>query len=149
MFFTHVYLCTEIKKAFHCFFGLTPMRLRASLRRLLKSTLRRRVKETLSLLHSKGLPGQTKSDQISETFDFNEVRYLKGNIMDIFLVQFKAVQDVLSYMRAFGDRSHNFEPWSSDVKDTPEMAPSSPNYHTHDMPVMIRYLDHWPTAALL
>ncbi|GFU91653.1 5'-nucleotidase domain-containing protein 3 [Trichonephila clavipes] len=37
----------------------------------------------------------------------------------------------LTHMRAFGNGPHNFEPWSSDVDDTPELAPLSPNYHTN------------------
>ncbi|GFS68024.1 hypothetical protein TNCV_1362511 [Trichonephila clavipes] len=35
----------------------------------------------------------------------------------------------MSYTRAFGNGSRNFEPWSSDVDDT-ELAPTFPNYHT-------------------
>ncbi|GFX91520.1 hypothetical protein TNCV_3681061 [Trichonephila clavipes] len=36
---------------------------------------------------------------------------------------------MFSYTRAFGDRSRNFEPWSSDVDDTWAVTPS-PNYGT-------------------
>ncbi|GFV11519.1 hypothetical protein TNCV_975111 [Trichonephila clavipes] len=38
--------------------------------------------------------GQTKSDQISETFDFYKIRYLKWTITAIFPEQFKVVIDV-------------------------------------------------------
>ncbi|GFV38095.1 hypothetical protein TNCV_4204051 [Trichonephila clavipes] len=58
------------------------------------------------------------------------------------------------YARTFyGPR--NFELWSSDVDDTQAGTESLPyttslqRYwaRTHDMPAMIRYLDHWATTA--
>ncbi|GFY09673.1 hypothetical protein TNCV_381671 [Trichonephila clavipes] len=80
------------------------------------------------------------------------------------------------YTRAFGNGPRNFEPWSSDVDDTRADTPS-PNYHTspredvsalyrfnvhrcptrrvlwywartHDIHAMVRYPNHWATAAL-
>ncbi|GFV34004.1 hypothetical protein TNCV_2614021 [Trichonephila clavipes] len=77
-------------------------------------------------------------------------------------------------MRAFGDGPRNFEPWSSDVDGTPspnyhttptggcfssqQIERASLPYtagllkwywaRTHDMPAMIRYLDHFATAAI-
>ncbi|GFY03363.1 hypothetical protein TNCV_1173211 [Trichonephila clavipes] len=37
---------------------------------------------------------------------------------------------MFSYSGIFGDGHLNFDPWSSD-EDAPEIAPSSPNYHTN------------------
>ncbi|GFX59509.1 hypothetical protein TNCV_2034381 [Trichonephila clavipes] len=41
----------------------------------------------------------------------------------------------------FWRQPRNFEPWSSEVDDT------RAGTRTHDIPEMIRYLDHWATAA--
>ncbi|GFT86511.1 retrovirus-related Pol polyprotein from transposon TNT 1-94 [Trichonephila clavipes] len=44
------------------------------------------------------------------------------------------------YTKAFGNGSRNFEPWSRVTWTTPELAPSSPNYHTNLEGIFYQYL---------
>ncbi|GFW98525.1 hypothetical protein TNCV_3791551 [Trichonephila clavipes] len=51
---------------------------------------------------------------------------------DRILVEPGLIQDNRSYLKAFGNGSHTFEPWSSD-KDNIWARTPSPNFHTTPM----------------